>query len=229
MKYVARTESVLGTYDQIDELRFFNKLTDDGKYRVLSGNDKFSVAFFDIEATHLKANIGRILCCTIQDINGPMQTLSCLDRRFKKPDVYDDSALAAAIIKKLESFDIIVGWNSKEFDVKFINARAMRGGHRAKLAQFHVDGMWSWRSKAAAWAGLANVQKLINPDAEVVKTSIEWQQWMRAIGWDSQLRQQAVDEIIDHCERDVLVLEEVYLQIASAGAIRSLRKDGGVM
>ncbi len=52
---------------------------------------------------------------------------------------------------------------------------------------------------------------------------------MRAIGWDSQLRQQAVDEIIDHCERDVLVLEEVYLQIAAAGAIRSLRKDGGVM
>jgi hypothetical protein len=52
---------------------------------------------------------------------------------------------------------------------------------------------------------------------------------MRAIGWDKELREQAMAEIEDHCERDVVVLEDVYRAMVQAGVVRSIRKDGGIL
>lgn len=213
----------------IDNLKGFSKLTPEAKADVLLGNAGFSVVMFDIEATHLKPNVGRVLCCSFKPIGQPVYTFHALERRFKKADVYDDSALAIAILDELEKYDIIVGWNSKNFDVKFLNSRAIRGGRQVKPAQYHVDGMWSWRSKFNAWSGLARAQQFLLPDNETEKTSIAWDKWMQALGWDAKLRSAAMAEITDHCEKDVIVLEDVYRTVAQANVIRSLRRDGGVL
>lgn len=213
----------------INDLKGFGKLGQGAKNRILLGQEDFSVVMFDIEATHLKPNVGRILCTSFKPIGEPVYTFKALDPRYKKPDVYDDSELAKAVITELEKYDIIVGWNSKNFDVKFINSRAFRGGGRAKVAQYHIDGMWSWRTKMSAWSGLDAAQRFALPDNRTTKTSVEWEQWMRAIGWDKALREQAMAEIEDHCERDVVVLEDVYTRVVEAGMIRSLRRDGGVL
>jgi uncharacterized protein YprB with RNaseH-like and TPR domain len=122
-----------------------------------------------------------------------------------------------------------VGWNSKFFDAKFINSRCIRVGERTKEAQYHVDGMWSWRSKFSAWSGLNAVQQFSLPGAETTKTSVAWEEWMRALGWDKKLRESAMAEIIDHCERDVVVLEDVYRLLVGANVVRSIRRDGGVL
>jgi len=215
--------------DSIAELKDFRKLSDQGKQRVLLGNDKFRIVGYDIEATHLKPNVGRVLCCSFKPLHGAVYTFNGLDKRFRRPDVYDDGALAEAIRDELETYDIIVGWNSKNFDTKFINARAMRAGGRTKVAQYQIDGMWSWRSKFNAWSGLDAVQKFALPGADTQKTSVAWDQWMRALGWDKTLREAAMAEIVDHCERDVVVLEDVYVTMVKAGVFRSLRKDGGIL
>jgi len=213
----------------IDDLKQFGKLSIEAKRDVLLGKSQFSIVMFDIEATHLKPNVGRILCCSFKPLGGEVYTLDGLERRFKKPDVYDDSELAAAILDELARYDIIVGWNSKNFDVKFINSRAIRGGRAVKPAQYHVDGMWSWRSKFNAWSGLNNVQRFALPDNETEKTSIAWDKWMQALGWNAELRKSAMAEIVDHCEKDVIVLEDVYRLVAESNVIRSLRRDGGVL
>ena len=211
------------------DLRVFSRLPQDELEAILLGKDeRFKVVAFDIEATHLKANVGRILCCSFKPLDGDTYTFSALEPRFRRADVYDDGALALAIIEELEKFSIIVSWNGKNFDTKFINARSMRAGNRTKDKQYHVDGMWSWRSKAAAWSGLAAVQQFIDGGG-AEKTSVKWDQWMRAIGWDQSLRESAMAEIIDHCERDVVVLEEVYKLIVAANVVRSIRADGGVL
>lgn len=215
--------------NHIDDLKGFGKLTPEAKADVLLGNGGFSVVMFDIEATHLKPNVGRILCSSFKPIGGETYTLHALERRFKKADVYDDSALARAILDELERYDIIVGWNSKAFDVKFVNTRALRGGGQVKPAQYHVDGMWSFRSKLSAWSGLANAQEFLLPGNETEKTKIAWSKWMQALGWDAKLRKLAMDEITDHCEKDVIVLEDVYRVLAKANVIRSIRRDGGVL
>jgi uncharacterized protein YprB with RNaseH-like and TPR domain len=215
--------------DVIEDLKGFGKLSVDAKAQVLLGQANFSVVMFDIEATHLKPNVGRILCCSFKPIGQPVYTFDALERRFKQPDVYDDTALASAILDELEKYDIIVGWNSKNFDVKFVNSRAIRGGRQVKPAQYHVDGMWSYRSKLNAWSGLARAQQFLLPDNETEKTSIEWDKWMQMLGWDAKLRKVARDEIVDHCEKDVIVLEDVYTTLVKANVIRSIRRDGGVL
>jgi uncharacterized protein YprB with RNaseH-like and TPR domain len=227
--YQGKKASDVGTYDSVNELRFFSKLNDDGKESVLLGEGGFSVGMYDIEATHLKPNVGRILCCSFKPIGGKVTTFDAHQRAYMKPDVYDDGDLAIAIRDELEKYDIIVGWNSKNFDTKFINSRAARAGGRTKAAQYHVDGMWSWRSKHLAWSGLNNVQRFLLPGNEAEKTSIEWDKWMQALGWNKALRTSAMAEIVEHCELDVTVLEDVYRAMIQQRVIRSLRKDGGVL
>lgn len=225
---VAKAQA-LGASGTIEDLKAFGKLDDAGKTRILLGEGPFRIVMYDIEATHLKPNVGRILCCSFKPLGGDVYTFDALEPRFRRPDVYDDTALALAIRDELESYDIVVGWNSKNFDTKFINSRLIRAGERIKRAQYQVDGMWSWRSKFNAWSGLDSVQKFARPQAETEKTAVAWEQWMRALGWDKHLREQAMAEIVDHCERDVIVLEDVYRLIARANVIRSLRRDGGLM
>lgn len=213
----------------IEDLKGFSRLTDGAKRRVLLGEERFRIAFWDLECTHLKPNVGRILCASFKPLGEDPYTFDALTRGFKKADVYDDSALAVAIRDELEKFDIIVGHNSKLFDTKFLNSRLIRVGERTKPAQYQVDTMWSWRSKFSAWSGLDNVQQFALEDAEVTKTKVAWPQWMRALGWNLDLARTAMDEIVDHCERDVIVLEEAYRLMAGANVIRSLRRDGGVL
>ena len=212
----------------IVELKHFSKLTPAGKQRVLLGQEGFRIVGFDIEATHLKANVGRILCVSFKPLDGDVYTFHAHERRFMRRDVYDDSALAAATRDELEKFDVVVGWNSKMFDIKFINARNLRADQRTKVAQYHVDGMWSWRSKAAAWSGLDAVQKFVAFDGPE-KSTIAWDQWMRCIGWDAKLRKQAMDDIVHHCELDVTVLELVYKLMVRNDVVRGLRRDGGIL
>ncbi len=210
------------------ELRHFGKFPTDVKQRVLNGDTEHKIVFFDLECTSLKPNVGRILCSSFVTLDGEPYTFDALSRGFKKKDVFDDGALAKAIRDELEKYDVVVGHNSKWFDLKFLNSRLLRAGHRIKDAQYHIDTMWSWRSKSSAWSKLDSIQKFMSPDGET-KTPVEWEQWMRALGWDKALREQAMAEIIDHCEKDVLVLRENFKLMANANVIRGLRLDGGVI
>lgn len=215
------------TWDRIEDLRHFGKLNQEAKHFALLGEMGFSVVCYDIEATHLKANVGRILCASFKPLGGEVYTFDAHQKKFWDKDVYDDSKLAFAIRDEIEKYDICVGWNSTSFDTRFINARCIRVGGRVKDAQYQVDGMWSWRSKTAAWSGLQRVQQFLGTETE--KTAIAWAQWMRALGWNKQLREEAMAEIIEHCEKDVLSLEEVYRMMVNANVVRSIRKDGGVI
>lgn len=209
-------------------LKGFGKLDLEIKQKVLRGDFGHKIVSFDLECTSLKPTVGRILCASFLPRGGAPYTFSAIAAPFKKADVFDDGALAIAIRNELEKFDIIVGWNSKNFDVKFLNSRILRVGGRTKNAQYHLDGMWSWRSKASAWSGLANVQKFMLPEG-TQKTEIEWQKWMQALGWNKVLRERAMATIIDHCEHDVIVLDEVYQRLVDANVFRSLRVDGGIL
>lgn len=221
--------NLLASPTMIDSLKQFNKLAQPAKNQVLLGEAGYSVVMFDIEATHLKPNVGRMLCCSFKPLGEDVYTFDGHERRFKEADVYDDSKMAAAVLDELQKYDVIVGWNSKNFDVKFVNARALRAGYPIKPAQYHVDGMWSFRSKLNAWSGLARAQQFLLPDNDAEKTSIAWDKWMQALGWNKALRETAMKEITEHCELDVIVLEDVYRALVNANVVRSIRKDGGVL
>lgn len=209
-------------------LEHFSKFSQEIRNDILLGKTGAKIALYDIEATHLDANVGRILCCVIKELGDhDHEIYTAHDRKYKRRDNFDDSALASDLRDRLEDFDIIIGHNSKMFDTKFINARNLRVGQRTKRAQYQVDTYWSWKSKARAWSSLSAIQQFIQTPTK--KTSISWGAWMNALGWDRALRITAMADIVDHCILDVDALEEVYLRLVNANVIRSLRHDGGVL
>lgn len=211
------------------ELADFNRYPTEVKQRVLRGETGAKIVGFDLECTSLKPTVGRILCASFMPVDGTdPYTFTALDKGIKVQDVYDDSKLALKIRDELEKYDIIIGHNSKNFDLKFLNSRLLRTRQRSKFAQFHIDTMWSWRSKASAWSKLDSIQKFMLPEG-ASKTEIEWEQWMRALGWSKKLRDAAMAEIVEHCENDVRVLIEVFRALVDANVVRTIRKDGGVL
>lgn len=177
---------------------------------------------FDLECTSLSGMIGRILCCSFKPIVLPkmktdVYTLRGDDRKFRNPeDIVDDSKLVVAIRDELESYDVIVGHNSKLFDRKFLNARLLKANERPLKPMFHIDTMWIVRSHMRISSRLQNVQQFLGLPDE--KTPISWDNWMRGAAFDKK----AMDEIVHHCEQDVKVLEQAYWRLVPH--VREIRK-----
>jgi len=170
------------------------------------------IAFFDIETTDLRALMGRVLCCSFlpyspdPDDQWAPYTFRGDARQYKGRSAIDDSKLVDAIRNELEKYNMIVGWNSKLFDVPFVNARLMRARKRPFSAQLHLDLMWyaGGSSTRVGSRKLVNVQKYLGVDA--VKTDISWDDWQLAGMGDTE----AFNNVVEHCEADVRVLADVY-------------------
>lgn len=166
----------------------------------------FRMAFFDIETTNLGALMGRMLCASVADSWGNVTTRTISD--FDQTTVLDDSGLAEWIRDELERYDIVVGWNSSQFDISFIQARLLRWGRRAlRQDLMHIDPMYKARPGRGARIGsskLDNVAKFFRtPDQ---KTALDWDTWNLAAAGDEA----AMALVVEHCEADVLVLRSVF-------------------
>ncbi len=169
----------------------------------------FRMAFVDIETTDLKALMGRMLCASIADNFGNVISKTIYD--FEQTSIIDDSGLAVWLRDELEKYDIIVGWNSRLFDVPFLNARLMRWGERPmRMDMMHLDPMYRARASAAGIrigsAKLVNVSKFFDRDQHVTKTDIDWDTWAKAQSGD----QEAMKYLVEHCEADTLVLRRMF-------------------
>jgi DNA polymerase elongation subunit (family B) len=179
-----------------------------GLDKVLAG-EPLSIVLFDLECTHLSGMIGRILCGAFKPLGKKPYVLRGDDERFWRPgqDVADDRALALAIRDELESYDIIVGHNSKLFDVKFLDARLFKAGARPREPRIHIDTMWVVRSHLKTSSKLQYIQEFVG--LEESKTPISWDDWARAGAFDKK----GMDRVVEHCIQDVKVLEEVYVRL----------------
>lgn len=167
---------------------------------------------FDLECSNLSGMAGRILCCSFKPIlpdrSGEVYTFRGDDKKYRnKKDMADDSQLAVAIRNELEQYDLLVGHNSKLFDRKFLNARLLHAGERPAPSQWHIDTMWIIRSHIRASSKLALAQNFMGLPEE--KTPITWDDWMRGMAFDRA----AMDNIVQHCEQDVKVLEQAYWRL----------------
>lgn len=166
------------------------------------------IAFFDIETTDLKALMGRVLSCAILPLDGDEATvIRADDSKYKGRSKIDDSKVVKAIREELNKYNMVVGWNSKMFDVPFINARLSKHGEHPVEPQFHLDLMWYAKgaSMRIGSARLDNVQKFLTPGNHA-KTPISWEKWQLASTFDKE----AMDEVIEHNVADVFVTRDVY-------------------
>lgn len=186
------------TGKSLDAIRLKRNRMDDGYIGL-------DILYFDLETTDLKALMGRILCASFADGWGKVTTF----RSDKMPRQHplDDRELAIAIRDRLESADVIVGHNSKLFDVPFLNARLLKWDERPMRKDIkHIDTMYFARGQFVRIGSskLVNVQKFAQVESE--KSDIDWDTWQLAGMGDKA----ALDTVVDHCERDVKVLREVF-------------------
>lgn len=162
------------------------------------------VLFYDLETTDLKGLMGRILCGSFVGLEGKPKTFR-LDKYPGKSKI-DDSKLALALRNELEEANLIVGWNSKLFDLPMLNAKLAKAGHRRTFVQFHLDLMWfaGGSSMRIGSRKLDNVAKYFNLPHQ--KTPLDWETWQVAGTGDRK----ALNYVVEHCEADVCVLREAY-------------------
>lgn len=179
------------------------------------------IAAVDLETTDLKAFMGIVLCGSFQEIVAPgyygnhhdtppkPRTLRLERGRGNRFNPNPDKKLAVALRDEIESYNMIVTWNGKMFDIPFLNARLLAHGERPVHPQFHLDLMYyaGGVSNKIGSRKLKNVQQFLKLPDE--KTEIDWDVWKRAALGEKE----AMIEVINHCEFDVRVLAEAYWKL----------------
>lgn len=175
------------------------------------------VVFYDTESSDLSASWGRILCASFADLTGKAKTFRGDAPRFKGRNLVDDSKLVVAIRDELEKADMIMDWNGKLHDVPLLNARLALAGERPLRlgekngATRHVDLMWYAGGSSMKIGGrrLDTVAKFFKCDNQ--KTPLDGETWQLAAAGDRK----AMNLVVEHCEADVLVLRDVFPNLAA--------------
>lgn len=171
------------------------------------------ITAFDIETTDLKGMMGLLLCGSFQPIVPPeydtLDAYTLFDAEKYTKNANPDGDLAVALRDEIEKYDMIVTWNGKMFDIPFLNARLLKHHERPVRVKFHFDAMYQagYSANRIGSKKLVNVQKFL--DCTEAKTEIDWDVWKLAIMGDDE----ALAQVIEHCEQDVKVLAEVYWRL----------------
>ena len=174
-------------------------------------------AIVDLECTSLKADQGFLLCGGFKPLGKPPYVVG-LHKVGCEPGsrLTIDRKLALAIRAEVEKYDVIVGWNSKMFDIPFLNTRLLLCKEQPLHRPRHIDAMYYARqgqstltSSRLDWVSRQYVEK-------ARKTALDLAVWKEAEAEAlSRFKggHKNYDYIVDHCLKDLIVTEEVYERI----------------
>lgn len=168
--------------------------------------DQQKICFFDIETTNLNADFGFMLCASYKYAHeNQVHTISIFDSSSFAVDPTDDRYVVESIAKVLNDADIIVGHYSKRFDLPYIQARLLfHNLPTIDSRKQHIDTWHIARYKLKLHSN--RLQSITEHLGFKDKTPIKSREWIRAMSGDAD----AIQYIMNHCEQDVIVLEEVY-------------------
>lgn len=123
---------------------------------------------------------------------------------FKRKSLSDDYGLVKSIREELDDVDVLIGHNSKEFDIKKLNARLIYHG-LPPLPPIHMVDTLKEVKKVAKFTSnrLDYLAKHLTGDKKM-ETSPDL--WMKAMTGDKK----AIAEMVKYNKKDVDVLEGVY-------------------
>lgn len=162
----------------------------------LLDNKRF--VFFDIETFDLSADFGLLMVGCIKDRKGKIET-------FIAHGDQDERECAIGIRDELEKADFVVTYFGSRFDLPYLNSRLLVHNERPVNEIRHVDIYYTARNNLRLQRNrLANVEMALLGTGS--KTAILPGIWRRALQGDKE----ALDYIVDHCQKDVEVLEAVF-------------------
>lgn len=171
---------------------------------------QFRSCVFDLETSSLEADFGVILCGVVLPDGGEPKVFRAdtLNKKWSKCRS-DDSAVVLAIAEELKQYQVLVGHNAKWFDLPFIRSRLMRWGLPPFPEPRLIDPLLIARNHLRhKFNGLDSLAKFLGVKDQ--KTDVLGDTWMRA-SLDGDRK--AMDEIVEHCRLDVLILERVFVKL----------------
>ena len=182
--------------------------------------DNKSFAMFDLETTDLKADGGQILCASIKPLDGHIETF--------KSDIYlpeggDDHSVLIKIRDRLREFDYVVTWYGTGFDMPFLKTRLLLNNLESLGEIYHYDLYYTSR-----FHFLFNSNRMQSVEEALFqgkthKTRLSRVLWAKAQSFNYKERIEALDYIADHCEMDVISLEEIFYKIGEAKDVSSIQ------
>lgn len=178
---------------------------------------------FDLETWDLSPQFGPILVASVLDLQtGKMRSFrqDAYVKAKKAEDMADDKQLCVDVRDHLETFDLLIGWYSKGFDVAHFRTRLVLAGERPLRKHFHIDPCWcykGWRGLKPKSGSLDSVSKFfgLEPKPEVLP-----EVWMRAKAGNKK----AMDEAVERCEADTRITAAVYQKTLELDLIQNVSK-----
>jgi uncharacterized protein YprB with RNaseH-like and TPR domain len=168
----------------------------------------FTTVCWDIETTHLKADFGYCLCASVKPLGHPPITARIDDSPGYKSEPWNDKHVVCKIRDILNNADMLISWNGRRFDWKFLQTRLMMHGETPLQPALHIDVYYQSRYKLLLASNrLDHVDRFLHGDSE--KTSLHGQIWQKAACGDRG----SLDYVVEHCEKDVGVLERVFYDL----------------
>ena len=194
-------------------------------------------AVFDIETTALEAvGAGIVTCVCVR----PLSTRRTRTYRLQYIGDWnpqetgflevEESELLREVVGELGKYHLLIGHNIERFDLPYLRTRCYRRGIPFELIPFVYDTMKAFgRTKfRTVNNGFGKPTKSMDMIADFLglqqlKTKIyPVDHWAQIWGKDSE-REEAMKEMIDHCQRDVRMNAEMYellIQYDYKGTIR---------
>lgn len=181
-------------------------------------------AVFDIETTDLAGvGAGVLLCVCVRPLSTNRTRTLRIDAYPYEPDhehgffERQEHDLLADVVEELKKYDLLIGHNIENFDLGFLRTRAYRHNVVFPLNPITYDTMKAFRrvrmrtvlnAIGKPSATLAMIADFLGVKQE--KTSIFPVEWWQGIWGNDAQRLETMNNIIDHCTKDVRMNAQVY-------------------
>jgi len=166
------------------------------------------ILFFDIESTGLTADWASVLCISWKWIDEKrVHTVTILDSPTYATDPTNDKWLLEQFERVYEQADAVVAHFGFIFDLRFLNTRRLLY-ELSPLPKAAFLDTWYFAKKHLALKSnrLASIADYFGLEE---KTPLKGSIWRAAAAGDRK----AHAHIIEHCEQDIRVLEQVYYRL----------------
>lgn len=175
------------------------------------------VGVWDVESCSLNASFGHLLAVAFLPLWGRKSEVVWADisqfPEYTERGIWDDSGLVRwAIQTANQSYDVLVGYNTLNFDVPILNTRALtvggKGGLWLRRDIRHVD-LYRWVRAQLRMSSRSLDTLITQLQSRNKKTHVAPFLWRKAMCGDKS----ALHYVVTHNIRDVLSLAEVTRKI----------------
>lgn len=146
-----------------------------------------SILFFDLETQGLNADYGRILVYSRKFNDGEMRT------------TFGERKILRAMRADFDKADLIIGYNSRVFDVPYANTRFLELGQDPLPKKHHLDMYFALKSKLRTTSkAMGAIGTLLNLAEDKMKVAPK--EWRNA----------NLPVLASRCESDVRLLQQVF-------------------